>query len=84
MTDCNQTLRDIETFLDGELPDGEYQHVLGHINECMECFHAYDFQAELKQLIARKCYSDEMPPDLLARISVALASPPDAPHILHE
>jgi mycothiol system anti-sigma-R factor len=76
MPDCNQTLRELQLFLDGELPGEEYEHVLGHLDECLECFHAFDFHAELKQVIAAKC-REQMPPDLLERIQQRLA-PEDA------
>jgi mycothiol system anti-sigma-R factor len=69
---CEQALRDVETFLDGELTTEQYRAVLSHLDDCMECFHAFDFQLELKQIIARKCSGDAMPPDLLARILQAL------------
>jgi mycothiol system anti-sigma-R factor len=71
--DCEQALRDVETFLDGELAPEQYREVLGHLDDCMECFQAFDFQAELKQIIARKCGGDEMPPELLERILHSLA-----------
>ena len=68
MTDCNETLTELQRFLDGELNDDERTHVLAHLDECMECFHAYDFQAELKQIVASKCGNDPMPHDLMARL----------------
>ncbi len=83
--DCGQTLRELELFLDGELPAEDHKHVLAHINECMECFHAFDFHAELKALIAEKCHREPMPDGLLERIerccspdaAASPASPPD-------
>ncbi len=74
MPDCDKTLRELELFLDGELPSDEHHHVLGHLHECIECYHAFDFQAELKQVIAQKCRTDEMPPGLLDRIRQCLQS----------
>ena len=55
-------------FLDGELPQEQQQQVLDHLHECLECYHAYDFQAELKQIIAAKCANEPLPPGLLDRI----------------
>lgn len=72
MADCDKTLRELQLFLDGELPSGEHQRVLGHLHDCIECYHVYDFQAELKQIIARKVRTDEMPPGLLDRIRQCL------------
>ncbi len=72
MPDCNETLRELQLFLDGELPPEESDHVLGHLDECLECYHAFDFQAELRQVIARKCRTEVMPPGLLERIQECL------------
>jgi mycothiol system anti-sigma-R factor len=78
MADCDQSLRDLELFLDGELPTDEYAHVLGHLNECLECYQAFDFHAELKPVIAQKCRNDDMPADLLDRIRQSLLHAPEA------
>lgn len=74
MTDCNKTLRELELYLDGALPEGEQEHVLSHLHECMECYQAFDFQAELRQIIAAKCGTEELPPGLLERIKQSLAA----------
>jgi anti-sigma factor (TIGR02949 family) len=68
MTDCNETLRELETFLDGEMTEEELAEIRGHLEGCPNCLEAFDFHAELKQVIARKCQSDPMPPGLLSRI----------------
>ena len=54
MADCNQTLRELQLFLDGELSASESAHVIGHLDECLECYQTFDFQAELKQVIAEE------------------------------
>ena len=78
MPDCEKTLRELQLFLDGELPPDEYRHVLGHLDECLDCYHAFDFHAELKQVIAAKCRTEHVPPDLLERIQQCLlAAQPD-------
>ena len=76
MPDCNETLRDLQLFLDGELPAEEYEHVLGHLDECLDCYQTFDFQAELKQIIAKKCRTEKMPPGLIERIRACLESEP--------
>ncbi|MBA3605049.1 MAG: mycothiol system anti-sigma-R factor [Acidimicrobiia bacterium] len=68
MTDCNQTLRELETFLDGELTPNVREMIHSHLEGCPDCLQAFDFQAELKAVIAAKCRRDELPPGLLARI----------------
>jgi anti-sigma factor (TIGR02949 family) len=68
MTDCNETMRELMSFLDGELSDRELTSIRAHLERCPECLEAFDFHAELKAVIARKCRSDPMPPGLLSRI----------------
>ena len=68
MADCNETLRELDAYLDGELPDEVRFHIHDHLDGCLDCLQAYDFHAELKQAIRRKCSSDEMPSGLLGRI----------------
>ncbi|MDJ0767419.1 MAG: zf-HC2 domain-containing protein [Ilumatobacter sp.] len=68
MADCNETIRELDAFLDGELSADVRVHIHEHLDGCVDCLQAFDFHAELKQAIRRKCSSDEMPPGLLGRI----------------
>lgn len=68
MANCNETIRELDAFLDGELPDEVRAHIHAHLGSCMDCLQAFDFQAELKAAIRRKCSSDEMPAGLIGRI----------------
>lgn len=68
MADCSETLRELELFLDGELSGEQFDHVRSHLDGCIECYHAFDFQAELKQVIAEKSRTEQMPDGLLDRI----------------
>jgi mycothiol system anti-sigma-R factor len=77
MADCNETIRELDAYLDGELPDEVRAHIHGHLDECMDCLQAFDFHAELKQAIRRKCGSDELPPGLLQRIATCFSEDVD-------
>jgi anti-sigma factor (TIGR02949 family) len=68
MADCNETIRELETFLDGALSEGGHQAIHAHLEGCPDCLQAFDFHAELRAVIATKCRNDEMPPGLLSRI----------------
>ena len=72
MNDCNETLRELETFLDGELSHDAVTSIRAHLEGCPDCYQAFDFPAELKAVIAVKCRHDEMPPNLLSRIEQCL------------
>jgi mycothiol system anti-sigma-R factor len=70
--DCNEALREIYTFLDGELTS-EIRHAIeGHLNGCTDCLEVFDFEAELRILVARKC-TERVPERLRLRIQQALA-----------
>jgi len=68
MADCNETLKELERYLDHELPQNVQHVVEQHLNGCVDCLQAFDFHAELKLVIAQKCSTEPMPPGLLARI----------------
>ena len=65
---CTETLRELDLFLDGELSERARTTIRHHLDGCPDCLGAFDFHAELKQVVAVKCQNDEIPPDLLSRI----------------
>ena len=64
---CAETLRELDLFLDAEL-SGAHATIRHHLDGCPDCLGAFDFHAELKQVVAKKCQEDEMPADLLLKI----------------
>jgi anti-sigma factor (TIGR02949 family) len=68
MADCKETIRELEAFLDGSLSEDGHHAIHAHLEGCTDCLEAFDFQAELRTVIAAKCRNDEMPPGLLSRI----------------
>ena len=69
--DCQEAIHIIYHYLDGELTDDRRREIQHHLDECMPCLEAYDFEAELRQVIARKC-REEVPESLRTRIAEAL------------
>jgi mycothiol system anti-sigma-R factor len=55
-------------FLDDELSREARSSIRHHLDDCPDCLSAFDFHAELKQVIGEKCRNEEMPPGLLSRI----------------
>ena len=51
--DCEQALRTLYHFLDGELTPERRLAIQHHLDECSPCLEAFDFEAELKIVIAR-------------------------------
>jgi mycothiol system anti-sigma-R factor len=66
--DCSDALIELYEYLDGELTASRRADIAQHLTACGECFEAFDFQAELKQVIAQKC-RDEVPEALKARVA---------------
>lgn len=68
MPDCNETLHEMYTFLDGELPSRLKHDVESHLEGCTDCLGAFAFHVELKQVIVAKAAEEELPPGLMDRI----------------
>lgn len=68
MGDCDKTLHELQTYLDGELDPAIQEFVDTHLNTCTDCLQAFDFHAEFKQVVRQKCRSDELPASLVAKI----------------
>ena len=68
MAECDETLRELETFLDEELSDDARHRIRAHLGGCHDCLEAFEFHAELRLVIAQKCRNDQMPSGLLSRI----------------
>ena len=78
--DCQDALHTLYHYLDGELTEDRRQAIKRHLNQCQPCLHAFDFEAELKSVIARSC-RDQVPDHLRSKIAQALAqaSGPELP-----
>jgi len=70
--DCEAALAEIYTYLDGELTDDTRQRIARHLEGCNPCIEAYDFEAELRMVISRRCRNDEVPETLRLRIAERL------------
>jgi anti-sigma factor (TIGR02949 family) len=69
--DCDDILRELYTFVDGELTIERRARIKSHLDDCLPCFEAYDFEAELRIVISQRC-RDAVPQDLRSRIAQAL------------
>ena len=66
--DCERALREVESFLDGEVDPGVRASVEAHLSACNPCMQRAEFRRHLKDLIATKCGSDQMPIELMERV----------------
>lgn len=71
MANCSETLQELYEYLAGELTDDKRQHIEQHLNDCSPCYEAFDFEAELRMVVRRRC-AETVPDHLKARIARAL------------
>lgn len=69
--DCEQALAELYEFLDGELTEDRRVMLTRHLDDCNPCLEVYDFEAELRQVIAQRC-RDDVPDSLRERIAERL------------
>ena len=72
---CDDAVYELYTFLDGELTDDRRDEIRRHLDDCPPCFEQFDFEAELRQVIASKC-KDTVPDELRRRIASQLGLEP--------
>jgi mycothiol system anti-sigma-R factor len=70
---CDDALHELYGFLDGELTSDRKAAISAHLDDCPPCFEAFDFEAELRLVIARKC-QETVPESLKVRIADAIRS----------
>jgi len=69
--DCDEAVHRLYHFLDGELTPEKRAQIQAHLDACAPCIEAYEFEAELRQAIARGC-REPIPEGLLERIALAI------------
>lgn len=65
--ECDEAISELYRYLDGELSPENVAHIEQHLRKCSPCLEAYDFEAELRKMIAEKS-SEEMPAELRRQI----------------
>jgi mycothiol system anti-sigma-R factor len=69
--DCDEAIIRIYQYLDGELTVWRRHAIARHLDECPPCAEGFDFEIEIRQIVATKC-RDEVPPELKRRIAEAI------------
>jgi mycothiol system anti-sigma-R factor len=66
--DCADALHTLYHYLDGELTPDRRRAIQEHLSHCAPCLRAFDFEAELKAVVARSC-RDQVPDSLRQRVA---------------
>ena len=69
--DCEESLKELYEFLDGELTIERRSHIRVHLEGCQQCYEAFDFEAELRIVVSTRC-REQVPDELRARVAEAL------------
>lgn len=69
--DCWEAVHRLYHFLDGELTTERREAIKEHLDSCEPCLHAFDFEAELRRVVASRC-RDEPPLELRDRLAMML------------
>ena len=73
MITCEEALRLLAVFLDGELPDGSHTAVEQHLEVCRGCYTRAEFERRLKAEIGR-VRREDVSSDFQARVRGILDS----------
>ena len=68
MADCNETLRELDRFLDNELASEVLGDMMHHLDQCVDCQQAFEFHAELRAVVKKAAGDEPLPDTLLDRI----------------
>jgi mycothiol system anti-sigma-R factor len=69
--DCGTMVSRLYNFLDGELTDERRVKIQSHLDGCPSCYSAFDFEAELRTVVANRAQT-QVPPHLVDRIRLSI------------
>jgi mycothiol system anti-sigma-R factor len=69
--DCEEAVRQLYVYLDGELTEIRRYEISLHLDACGHCAGAAGFEAELRAVISSHC-KDRVPESLIRRVAAAL------------
>ncbi|MDA8314988.1 MAG: mycothiol system anti-sigma-R factor [Actinomycetota bacterium] len=70
---CQEAVRQLYVYLDGELTEERRLQIAVHLDECGPCADAAGFEAELRAVVSSRC-KDRVPDSLIARVAAAIAA----------
>ena len=69
--ECAESLKELYAFLDGELTQDRRVHIKQHLDHCLPCYEAFDFEAEIRMVVSMRC-REQVPDALRQRVAEAL------------
>lgn len=72
MISCEEALRLVHEFLDGELEDASATEVKQHFDMCQLCYPHLHLETVFREAVRRASAGESAPPDLKAKVSALL------------
>ena len=69
--ECSEAVELLYHYIDGQLTEDRRMLIERHLDDCPPCLDAYDFEAELRVVIAHKC-REHVPEHLRIRVARAI------------
>jgi anti-sigma factor (TIGR02949 family) len=73
---CEDALRRVQEFLDGELDDVSPDQVRGHFDICQRCYPHLRFEESFRKAVQRAAGRETAPAELRERLLRMIAEPP--------
>lgn len=64
---CQDAISELYRYIDGELDDTARVRISAHLDACSPCLEAFDFEVELRRVVASRC-QERVPDELRDRI----------------
>ncbi len=75
MSDCQDVLRQLWEYLDGELSPAKADEIRDHLEDCAHCNPQYEFQLRFLDALVKSYAAREVPaPEFVRRLRAALDS----------
>ena len=68
MADCNETLKELDRFLDNELASEAISDLSVHLDGCVDCQQTFEFHVELRNIVKLSAKQEPLPQSLLSKI----------------
>jgi mycothiol system anti-sigma-R factor len=78
MPNCQETLKELELFLDSELPNTRIDEIMAHLTGCTDCQGAFEFHAELRTIVRVKAKRDHLPEGFTDRLLACFEPQPES------
>jgi mycothiol system anti-sigma-R factor len=69
--ECTEAVEVLYHYLDGQLTDDRRVVIRRHLDDCPPCLDAFDFEVELRVVVAQKC-RERVPEHLRLRVAQAI------------